>query len=172
MNKILLDTTHILLFFSMQITLPNHKEQLKALLRIPSVELKIYISDLSLLEARWKLISLKRREKKEEKKTLYDERFMMGYNQLCTTREITILNWYSNRKAVEIAEFILSLGHSDYLDCAIIGAAHANESILVTEDKTIAKLVNQINNHREHDQILIMSWSQLVKKQLDGKRYQ
>lgn len=164
MNKILLDTTHVLPFFGVQITIPDHKEQLKTLLGIPSTELQIYISDLTLLEVRWKLISLKRKEQDEHKKRRYDVRFIKGYNHFCFTNEISIVNWYSNKKAIEITEYVLSLGHSDYLDCGIIGTAHANEAILITEDKTIVKLINRINKHRIKDQIQLMSWLQLIKE--------
>lgn len=68
--RLLLDTTHILPFFGIQTTIADHEKQLKQIMRKPEPIELIFCSDLSLLEVRWKLLSLKRKEKKMERKKL------------------------------------------------------------------------------------------------------
>jgi len=128
--------------------------------------MKIFVSDLSLLEARWKLISLKRKEVNFEEKQAYDERFLTGFSYMHDSNEFTIVNWYANKIAVEKAEEILALGHRDYMDCGIAGTAHANNAILITEDKELIKVLIQLNKIQKQRPVEYLRWHHFVGKHL------
>ena len=164
--KIFLDTTHLLPFFGIQTTIPQHVEQLHLLLKKPKPIGHILISDLSLIEIRWLLNSYQRKETNELKKSAFSPRFLQAINQLTNSPEISVINWYNFPIGINFAENIYKLGHNDFFDCNILGSAFAHNAILISEDKAFPELIVKLNTIYKKPTISLLTWLQFAKTYL------
>ncbi|OLS18624.1 MAG: hypothetical protein HeimC3_49020 [Candidatus Heimdallarchaeota archaeon LC_3] len=161
--KIILDTTHFLPFFGVYTNIKNHKAQLRELWdKKQSIEL--FICDLTILEIRWKLLSLKRKEINETKKKNIDLRFKQGIKNVISDKQLLIKEWYAEEKSRNIAEELLRLGHKDYVDCGIAGTSVGINATLITEDKPLSEIIDLYNKFRGKEEIKYLNWDSLLSK--------
>lgn len=133
----------------------SFKEELKQLWKNGIKDYDVYLPSTCLIESVYKLLNEYR--KKKDKSIL--ERYQMILPTILNS-PIKIFHSELNTKASLIASIIRHSGHSDFMDCWIVGAAIALNGIFLTEDKELEKILKKIP---ETKSLIIWSWNTFVK---------
>ena len=131
MDKLLLDTTYLLPIFGVRVGLKGFDTMFPLLLDKYSV---VY-NPISIVEAKWIVLRLSRRQSQERKLIL--ERFREGLKVLLNDERLsqTII---TNSDMEEIADrLLLEAGIRDYFDRLIYSTAAYFNAILLTEDESL-----------------------------------
>ena len=133
MKKVLLDTTYILPLLGIEIDIPNLREKIIFLAK----NFKLMLNSLSILEAKWKILKLA----KKEPSIL--ESFSEGLLFLTKGEVFEIIPFYTYE--VDLIATTLHKYHKDYIDCSILASAYINADTFITEEKNkMQKLLEQI----------------------------
>jgi len=156
-NSIILDTTYVLPLFGIKIELSeNFLEELSQLWKNGIKEYEVYLPSICLIETVFKLLNEYR--KKGELSIL--ERYQLILPTVLNS-PIKIFNPELDIKASSIASIIRHSGHLDYMDCWLAGSAAALNSILLTEDKELEKILKIIP---ETKTLIVWSWNDFIDK--------
>jgi len=137
-NGWLLDSTYIMPFFSINISIPNIKQDLVKILSKGAG--KIFLTSCSLIEAKWKAI----RNYFKSGEKLYLERANNALLSFQHNKYIQLIDSWFVRDASKWADQLLIEGHQDYFDCWIAGTAMAKNLVLVSEDQPLNKIIKQL----------------------------
>jgi len=134
MKKVLLDTTYILPLLGIEIDIPNLREKIISLAK----NFKLMLNSLSILEAKWKILKLA----KKEPSIL--ESFSEGLLFLTRGEVFEIIPFYTYE--VDLIATTLYKYHKDYIDCSILASAYINADTFITEEKNkMQELLEQIS---------------------------
>ena len=134
MKKVLLDTTYILPLLGIEIDIPNLREKIISLAK----NFKLMLNSLSILEAKWKILKLA----KKESSVL--ESFSEGLLFLTKGEVFEIIPFYTYE--VDLIATTLYKYHKDYIDCSILASAYINADTFITEEKNkMQELLEQIS---------------------------
>ncbi len=136
MKKILLDTTFVLPLFGIDVQLPN-PSLLQKIWREEIPGYSFYLSSISLIEVMYKLNREFRLKKDPEILSRYDEILPT----IVTSKHVELIHSHSDPFVTPNFLKIRNLGHSDLMDCWILGSAVTIKSIFLTEDTTIYKVI-------------------------------
>ena len=152
-NKILLDTTYLLPFFEIE-TDKFSKDDLQLLM---NSSINLFYNPISLVEIKWVLIRLSKRDKARFKKLkiIYSD----AVDHLVYSDEIkqTLM---LNGKISYLEDILLEAGVKDYFDRVIAATAKIFTGVLLTEDKELTKIVRSVNEFKDLE---IMNWRELSR---------
>lgn len=156
-KSIMLDTTYVLPLFGIKINLSeNFQEEISQLWKNGIKDYDIYLPSTCLIETVYKLLYEYR--KRDDLSIL--ERYHLILPTILNS-SIQIYNPELDIKASAIASIIRHSGHLDYMDCWIAGSAVALNSILLTEDKELEKILKIIP---ETKALNVSSWKKFITK--------
>ena len=157
----LLDTTYILPFFGIDVRLERIRENLERLLR--SEPALLATTTCSLIEGKWKAIRTYQ-QTENEAYLRYANDALVGLSH--GTRFKIIIPW-SNGDINSLSDELLVCGHPDYMDCWIAGSAVALNSILLTEDSELEKILKIIPDTKT---LVVWSWDEFISKISKNKK--
>ncbi len=150
-TKILLDTTYLLPLFEIK-TEKFSKNDLKRLLKM---NVELYYNPVSLIEIKWKIIKLCKRNRSKLKymRKVYNEtlEYLQTTDELIPTEIIT--------KEISVLDDILfDAGIRDFFDRIIVATAEIFTGVLLTEDEELRDIPMKLDEFRD---LLIISWNEL-----------
>jgi len=132
-EELVLDTTYLLPIFGIGVGLEGFDELFPELLS----EYAVLYNPVSLVEAKWIVLKLAKREPQKRDKLL--ERFRIGLEALLSDERLSQTE-LTNPNVEEVADLLLTrAGVADYFDRLIYATAASRESVLLTEDEELAK---------------------------------
>lgn len=153
-TSVVFDTTYILPLYGFRVeSVKNINEDIIRLFEEENPNIEIYLPSTCLLEAMFKVI----KENKEKKDPSVIQRYTKTTQFIVRNPRITIIDPLISSEINSIALKLSSTGHKDTLDCLIAGCALSFDSILVTEDKLVKKLILNI---LEYENRRIFNWDQ------------
>lgn len=152
-QKWLFDTTYILPWFGINITIQNLKENLKLVLT--NYKQAIAVTTCSLIEGKWRTI----RAQKREKQRAYLGRANIALQGFATGKCFEIIDPWRVPGVSILADELLMEGHQDYMDCWIAGTAKKLNLVLVSEDKGLQQLTSQITHWADFQ---IINWQNFL----------
>lgn len=154
-KSIILDTTYVLPLFGIKIQLSkSFQDELKLLWQTGLKGYKVYLPSMCLIEVMFKLLS--------EYRVQEDFSILERYHLILPTVLNSPINVFTselNPKASLTASIIRSSGYLDFIDCWIAGTAVSLRGILITEDKELNQILNEIP---ETKSTLVWSWNTLM----------
>lgn len=160
MDRLLLDTTYLLPLFGIDVKLPRFEELLPRLLE----GFDTLYNPISLVEAKWLILRLMRRNKSRAEGLL--EAYRRGLKALQFDERVkpTAL---TEPEVEEIADRLLvEAGLRDYFDRLIYASAIVNDALLLTEDKELREIASMGGHPHPRG---IMNWSEMIER-LEGLR--
>ncbi|MHA1607367.1 MAG: PIN domain-containing protein [Candidatus Freyarchaeota archaeon] len=121
--RVLLDTSFLLPVFGVNVDIPNIRVQLLSLSR----KADLLVNSLSVLEAKWIILKLSRKEPDLLKA------FGDGLNLLVRGKQFEIIPFYLPE--VDAVATAIYNYHRDYIDCSILASAYVEANTLVTLEK-------------------------------------
>ncbi len=135
MVKILLDTTYLLPIFRIRVRLERYEEVFPQLLE----GYDVLYTPLSLVEAKWVVLSISRGSHSERER--YLEAFRRGLKALLHEERLT-QTIVTSPEIERVADVLLIKGGiKDYFDRMIYATATFYDAALLTEDERLARLV-------------------------------
>jgi len=156
-NGWLLDSTYIMPFFGINVSILNIKKDLARVLSTNPG--KIFLTTCSLIEAKWKAF---RNYLKSGDKS-YLERANYALDSFQQNKYLTLIDAWFVRNASKWADQLLIEGHQDYMDCWIAGTAKAKNLVLVSEDQPLCKLIGKLESWQSFTYI---DWTKFIKVDL------
>ena len=155
MTEWLLDTTYILPYFGIDVKLPEIHETLREL-QLNHAK-SITISSCSLIEGKWKAISLS----KKENNPLYLDRANKALLAFGAGKYFSIINSWFVPDASSYADEILKAGHKDYMDCWIAGTAKALNFNMVSQETALPEVIESLSHWNN---FYIFKWDEFVEE--------
>jgi len=155
MTTYLFDTTYILPFFGVEITISHIKEELERIL--VSKKQTILLSTCSLIEAKWKALH----NFSKTRNQTYLTRANIALESFKTSQYFTLIDSWYLKDACNAADELYTHGHSDYMDCWIAGTAKVKEAIFITEDNPLKDAINQLP---EWQNLSVLSWETFLSE--------
>lgn len=157
-QRLILDTTYILPLFGIKIKdLAGINEGIKLIWKNGIKDFEVYLPTICLIEVLYKLIN----EYKKTNDFKILKRYPVATPTVMTSQIVSLFDPHLNSIASQIAIIIRHNGHLDIMDCLIAASAAALNGILLTEDKN---LKNILQNIPETKLLPIWSWSEIVTK--------
>ncbi len=155
-KSIVLDTTYVLPLFGIEINLsPSFIEDMKLLWNGGINGYEFYLPSICLIEAMFKLLG----EYRKNKEFSVLERYQISLPTVLNS-PIIILSPELNPNISLIAIKIRHMGHLDFMDCWIAASAVILKSILLTEDKVLVEVLQNIS---ETQNLTTLSWNDFKK---------
>ena len=155
MTEWLLDTTYILPYFGIAVKIPDIHETLRDL-QLNHADF-VKISSCSLIEGKWKAISLS----KKEKNLLYLERANKALLAFGAGNYFSIINSWFIPDASFYADEILKAGHNDYMDCWIAGTAKALNLKMVSQETVLPEVIESLSQWNDFH---IYKWDEFIQE--------
>ena len=156
MIEYMFDTTFILPYCRITVNIGSiNKYLMKIENRMREESKKIALSSLSILEAKWKAISITRKEHIQGllKNT------NIAIDSITKNDLFEVISSENNASIQSLADNLYSLGHSDYIDCLIFSTAKFHGLKIITLDKTLKKLVSKSDFWKD---LTILSWKEFI----------
>ena len=136
-EELVLDTTYLLPIFGISIKLEGFEEFFPELL----AEYAVLYNPVSLVEAKWIVLKLAKRE--PQKRGTLLERFRRGLEALLHDERLGQTE-LTNPDIEEVADLLLTrAGVADYFDRLIYATAASRRSVLLTEDEELARVARR-----------------------------
>lgn len=162
-NSIILDTTYVLPLFGIKIHLSeNFQEGISQIWKNGIKDYDVYLPSTCLIEVVFKLLNEYRKKG--------DLNILKRYQLILPTvlnSPIKIFNPELDIKSSSVASIIRHSGHLDYMDCWIAGSAVALNSILLTEDSELEKILKIIPDTKI---LVVWSWDEFISKISKNKK--
>ncbi len=153
-NKILLDTTYILPLLGIRV------KQLKGFdVYIERVldEYEVYYHPVSLIEAKWELIHLKK-EIGRDNWIDFALRYRQGLNYIYKSGRLHQLE-FTNINVEDEVDNLIVHGYRDYFDLLIFSTAFIENIALLTEDEELINIPRKLSRYMD---MKVMNWENLV----------
>ncbi len=154
-KTIILDTTYVLPIFGFEVNISSkYREEIKQLWENGYDGFKFYLPSVCLIETLYKLLGEYRREQD------YDvlDRYQMMLPTVLNS-PVTIFNPELDSIASKIATIIRHAGHTDIMDCWIAASAVKLNGILLTEEKALPKILQNIIQTKD---LILWSWNDFM----------
>nr|MDO8119350.1 hypothetical protein [Candidatus Sigynarchaeota archaeon] len=161
-REYLLDTTYIMPFFGIDVTIPDLKKDIARILPVHGKF--IHITSCSLVEAKWKAIRNFNKTGRKE----YLARANKALDSIGANKYIQVINAWFVKDASHRADALLFSGHQDYMDCWIAGAAVALNMTLVSEDEVLVQSIKK-QDGVQWRAFRCIQWGDFLNE-LDGNR--
>ncbi|MHA1520906.1 MAG: PIN domain-containing protein [Promethearchaeota archaeon] len=158
MKKILLDTTFVLPLFGIDVQLPN-LPLLRSIWKEEIPGFMFYLSSISLIEVMYKL----NREFRLKRDPKILSRYDLILPTILNSNHVELIHSQTNPFVTSKFLKIRNLGHTDLMDCWILGSAVTINSIFLTEDTTLYKV---IESHPLLKNTTFWNWKRLCKELL------
>ncbi len=123
-----------------------------------SAEIGKKVSSVSLIEGKWKCISEYRKSNNME----FLNYANIAINSFYYNPYFEIIDPWSSHEILNLADDVLKLGHSDYMDCLILATAKYHNYVLISEDKEFEDILNKLRWDLE-----VVDWSNFKKLHKD-----
>lgn len=147
------DTTYILPSMKINVDIDNIGKDMVKVLK--STEITRKIVSVSLIEGKWKCIS----EYNKSKNKNFLDYANNASNSFYYNSYFEIINPWMSREILNLADSVLKIGHSDYMDCLILATAKFHKYLLISEDKEFEDILDQL----EWD-VEVINWKKFKKK--------
>ena len=136
-EELVLDTTYLLPIFGIGVKLEGFDDLFSELL----IEYTVLYNPVSLVEAKWIVLKLTKRE--PQKRDVLLRRFRIGLEALLRDKRLGQTE-LTNPDIEEIADLLLTrAGVADYFDRLIYATAASQEGVLLTEDEELARVARR-----------------------------
>lgn len=122
---------------------------------LKSTEIVKKISSVSFIEAKWKSIS----EYKKSNNVKFLDSVNNAINSFYYNNYFEIINPWLSPEILNLADDVLKIGHSDYMDCLILATAKFHNCILLSEDKEFDDLISKLDWD-----LKVLNWNFFITK--------
>lgn len=151
----LFDTTYFLPFIRIATNIDKLKMDLQNLLRMDEIEK--YLSQPTILELKW--LSLREYRTKSNVEIL--ETTNSAIQSLIYNNDFSIINPWKSSEILSFADKVRMTGHTDYVDCLILGTAKFKNVTLISEDHEFKKIIETLEWNLD-----LLNWQEFTSKVL------
>lgn len=157
MDNYLFDTSFILPFCRIQIKVDNFQKEMLEVKKLFENEKKsIKLSSCSFLEAKWKAISMQKKNQREELLVHVNN----AIESIVHSSVFQIIPSESISQIQALADILYSNGHSDYMDCLIFSTGKYYDCSIVSMEIEIQKQLQDIPGW---DTLRFITWKEFYK---------
>lgn len=151
----LLDTTFVLPIFGIDVQLKN-EQMLREIWKNGLPNNEFFISSISLIEVMYKL----NREYRYKKDPNILKKYELMLPTITTSTRVNLIDSHINSLINSYTIKIRHLGHTDLMDCWILGSAIVYDCIFVTEEIELKKL---IKSEKEFNSVEFWNWNKFCR---------
>ncbi len=112
------------------------------------------LSNVSLIEAKWKAISTYNKNKN----TNFLNRANITMHSLNYNQYFEIIDSWKSTRILDLADKVLIAGHKDYMDCLLLATAKYHNLVFITEDREFEELIEKLDW-----EIKILNWKTFIR---------
>jgi len=154
-KEILFDTTYLLPLLGIRVrSLYKYEEYIPKILD----SYKVYYHPVSLIEAKWKLLQLKKDRNLTRWRGIAS-RYRQGLNYILNSGRLIELK-FTNPEVEDEVDYLIENGYRDYFDLLIFTSAYIGNLTLVTEDVELMEIPSKIKRYRD---VEVINWGRLIE---------